>query len=89
MKKDWESDFLTNLADIQTGKWDSNHALKDGKYRFYTCAYVHLYSDTKIFKVEVVKAKRNIIRLLSLSFRIIMFYFLFDKSIKIFRKNKI
>lgn len=52
MKNNWENSFLTDIANISTGKWDANHATENGKYRFYTCAYEHLFSDTKRFEGE-------------------------------------
>ena len=45
----WKTVKLTEIATISTGKWDANHASKNGKYRFYTCASKHLYSETKRF----------------------------------------
>src|SRR3989344_7559935 len=43
---------LGEICEIQTGKWDANHATKDGKYRFYTCAKEYAYCDTKRFSGE-------------------------------------
>lgn len=48
----WKTSNLTDLASVSTGKWDANHAAKNGRYRFYTCAATHLYSDTKRFSGE-------------------------------------
>ena len=45
----WEEKSLPTIAKVSTGKWDANHAKKDGAYRFYTCASKYVYSDTKRF----------------------------------------
>lgn len=52
MKNNWKNSFLTDIANISTGKWDANHATENGKYRFYTCAYDYLLCDTKRFQGE-------------------------------------
>jgi type I restriction enzyme S subunit len=43
----WKKDTLTNICKVTTGKWDANHAVENGAYRFYTCASKFLYCDTK------------------------------------------
>jgi len=43
---------LNEISKIQTGKHDANHEVSNGKYRFYTCAFEHLYCDTQRFKGE-------------------------------------
>ena len=43
---------LDEISKIQTGKHDANHEVSNGKYRFYTCAFEHLYCDTQRFKGE-------------------------------------
>ena len=48
----WQTSNLTDLASVSTGKWDANHSVENGRYRFYTCAATHLYSDTKRFSGE-------------------------------------
>jgi type I restriction enzyme S subunit len=48
----WQTKTLGEVCDIQTGKWDANHAVKNGKYRFYTCAYEHGFCNTKRFSGE-------------------------------------
>lgn len=48
----WKKAKLIDIATISTGKWDANHSVKNGKYRFYTCASKHLYSNTKRFSGE-------------------------------------
>ncbi len=52
MKKGWELRRLGEICSISTGKWDANHAVENGKYRFYTCAKDYVYSDTKRFSGE-------------------------------------
>ena len=53
-RKDWScvEKKLTDIATVSTGKWDANHSTEGGKYRFYTCAAKHLYSDTRRFSGE-------------------------------------
>lgn len=48
----WEIKTLGEVCDIQTGKYDANHAKPSGKYRFYTCAFESVYCDTNRFKGE-------------------------------------
>ncbi len=48
----WQTSNLTDLATVSTGKWDANHSIENGKFRFYTCASKHLYCDTKRFSGE-------------------------------------
>jgi type I restriction enzyme S subunit len=48
----WVRINLNSICDIGTGKWDANHSVINGKFRFYTCAFEHLYCDTKRFKGE-------------------------------------
>jgi len=52
MKIEWETKRLTEVATVTTGKWDANHSVENGKYRFYTCAYEHSYSNTKRYSGE-------------------------------------
>ena len=40
---------LPEICEIKTGKMDANHAVPDGKYRFYTCANNYLMCNTKSF----------------------------------------
>jgi len=48
----WEMKKLLEISTVLTGKHNANHSKNDGKYRFYTCAYNHLFCDTKKFKGE-------------------------------------
>lgn len=50
--KHWQVKKLGEVCQIQTGKFDANHAKEKGKYRFYTCAYEHMYCDTNRFSGE-------------------------------------
>ena len=52
LPKDWKSVKLGEVCNIQTGKYDANHAKPKGKYRFYTCAFEFMYCDTNRFKGE-------------------------------------
>ena len=49
MNQNWQIKKLNELCEISTGKWDANHAVENGKYRFYTCASQYLMCDTKRF----------------------------------------
>ncbi len=46
----WSNSKLSDICSITTGKWDANHAVQNGKYKFYTCANEHTYCDTKRYK---------------------------------------
>lgn len=51
-QKVWTHSKLGEICEVATGKWDANHAVTNGKYRFYTCAYDYLQCDTKRFSGE-------------------------------------
>ena len=55
----WTVSNLLDICKISTGKWDANHAKENGKYRFYTCASKHAYSDTKRFFGECLIVPGN------------------------------
>ena len=48
----WKMKKLLEVSTVLTGKHNANHSKTEGKYRFYTCAYNHLFCDTKKFKGE-------------------------------------
>lgn len=50
----WEVVTLGLICDIYTGKYDANHAVSSGKYRFYTCAFEHMFCNTNRFKGESI-----------------------------------
>ncbi len=50
----WQTKKLTEISEVKTGKWDANHAVEDGKYKFFTCAYESFYCDTKRFEGECI-----------------------------------
>jgi type I restriction enzyme S subunit len=50
----WLEIFIPDVAQISTGKVDANHASINGKYKFYTCAYEPLLSDTFSFNDELI-----------------------------------
>ena len=52
MKQGWVNKKLLEIADVSTGKYDANHAIEAGKYRFYTCAYNHGMCNTNRFSGE-------------------------------------
>ena len=49
MREDWIECNLDEVCEIQTGKYDANHAKIDGNYRFYTCAFDYLKCNTNRF----------------------------------------
>jgi type I restriction enzyme S subunit len=51
-KSPWTKSKLGDICEVVTGKWDANHSVVNGKYRFYTCAYDYLRCDTKRFSGE-------------------------------------
>ena len=50
--KHWQIKKLGEMCRISTGKWDANHSIIDGKFRFYTCAFDFLYCNTNRFNGE-------------------------------------
>lgn len=52
LPRGWASCLLLDICDVSTGKYDANHAVEGGKYRFYTCAYDYLRCETMSFKGE-------------------------------------
>jgi len=50
---------LPEICTIRTGKHDANHAEKDGKYRFYTCASQFSFCNTKSFEGECIIVPGN------------------------------
>ena len=43
-----------SICDVKTGKYDANHAKRNGKYRFFTCAIEPMLTDTYSFNDEVL-----------------------------------
>ncbi|MBO4250965.1 MAG: restriction endonuclease subunit S [Paludibacteraceae bacterium] len=56
---DWKEKMLLDICEIETGKWDANHATENGKYRFYTCSAKYTFSDTKRFSGECLIVPGN------------------------------
>lgn len=54
LPKGWINISLDHICKIQTGKFDANHAVDNGKYRFYTCAFEHTYCNTNSFSGESI-----------------------------------
>ena len=50
---------LPEICEIKTGKKDANHAIKNGKYRFYTCANQYSFCDTFSFSGKSVIVPGN------------------------------
>lgn len=46
--------YLKDILDVKTGKYDANHAKKNGKYKFFTCALEPSWTDTYSFEDEVI-----------------------------------
>ncbi len=44
----------SEILDIKTGKFDANHAVDEGEYKFFTCAIEPLLANTFAFDDEVI-----------------------------------
>ena len=44
----------SNILKVKTGKYDANHAKNKGLYKFFTCAFDPLLTDTYSFDDEVL-----------------------------------
>lgn len=59
-KEGWEVRKLGGICEkITTGKLDANAMVKDGRYRFYTCAKSHYYIDDYAFDTEALLVSGN------------------------------
>lgn len=59
-KKGWSLKKLGNLCEtITTGKLDANAMVKDGAFRFYTCAKEYYYIDNYSFDTEALLVSGN------------------------------
>ena len=56
---DWENKLLKDIVNIKTGKLDSNRAVKNGKYPFFTCAKEIYYIDEFAFDCEALLLAGN------------------------------
>lgn len=54
MLSKWSISLILDISSVQTGKWNANHAKKNGRYRFYTCAQEYLQCDSKVFGGECI-----------------------------------
>ena len=54
MKSEWKRYKLSEIADFTTGKLNSNAAVNNGKYPFFTCAPEPLKIDTYKFDTEAI-----------------------------------
>jgi len=54
-----KSTKLGMLSDITTGKLDANAMIKNGKFRFYTCAKEYYKIDTYAFDSDALLISRN------------------------------
>lgn len=55
----WEMRYLTEISSVATGKRNANHADKNGKHRFYTCALEHSYCSTARFNGKSIIVPGN------------------------------
>ncbi|MGB4589847.1 MAG: restriction endonuclease subunit S, partial [Clostridiaceae bacterium] len=55
----WESKLLKEMVNIKTGKIDSNRAVKNGEYPFFTCAKEIYYIDEFAFDCEALLLAGN------------------------------
>ena len=56
---EWEENILGDFVSITTGKLDANAMIKDGKYRFYTCAKDYYYINDYAFDTEALLISGN------------------------------
>lgn len=56
---EWEYKKLGLLCNINTGKLDANAMIKNGKYRFYTCAREHYYINNFAFDTDALLISGN------------------------------
>ncbi|MFG1419981.1 restriction endonuclease subunit S [Xanthobacter sp. V0B-10] len=56
---DWRTEKLGDIARFKTGKLDSNAAVLDGKYPFFTCSQETLRTNTFSFDTECVLLAGN------------------------------
>ena len=59
MNGQWNTVYLPEICEIKTGKHDANHAVNNGKYRFYTCSSEFSMCDTTSFSGESVIVPGN------------------------------
>lgn len=50
---------VQEICDIKTGKYDANHSIEDGKYKFFTCALKPLKANTFSFEGELIMLPGN------------------------------
>ena len=51
---EWKTYKLGEIARFQTGKLNSNAAIEDGKYPFFTCSPTTLHMDNYAFDQEAI-----------------------------------
>jgi type I restriction enzyme S subunit len=56
---DWKEEKLGKISKITTGKLDANAMVKDGEYRFYTCAKDYFKIDKWAFDTEALLVSGN------------------------------
>lgn len=50
---------VQEICDIKTGKYDANHSIEDGKYKFFTCVLKPLKANTFSFEGELIMLPGN------------------------------
>ncbi|MGA9211769.1 restriction endonuclease subunit S, partial [Kaistella sp.] len=56
---DWKEKYLGDISKITTGKLDANAMVKNGEYRFYTCAKEYYQIDKYAFDTEALLISGN------------------------------
>lgn len=55
----WDSVNLGSICKIETGKYDVNHSVVNGLYKFFTCAYGQFLANTYSFDGELILLPGN------------------------------
>ena len=55
----WTKQKLEDYVTFKTGKLNSNAAVENGKYPFFTCAREHTFSDSYSFDTEAILIAGN------------------------------
>lgn len=55
----WEKVKLGSICQIETGKYDVNHSVDNGLYKFFTCAYGQFLANTYSFDGELILLPGN------------------------------
>lgn len=55
----WEYKSIKDLCKITTGKFDANHNVENGKYKFFTCSEEEFFCDTCTYDCKAVLIAGN------------------------------